>query len=141
MDDVRNGEPVIATTFSAIFTEPGEFEGKWVRVSGWIDKGAALITSEKGDDNDWFTLHLDPQRKLRSDPEFEGGIPERAAVVSGQLDLTCARFFSEGYRALHEQGLSISFGAAEPGPLAHCNRARGPNLIHVLVSSPAGAQQ
>lgn len=140
MDNERNGQPVTETTFSAIFNEPGDWEGKWVRVSGWIDREATLITSEQGNDNDWFTLHLDPQRKLRH-PDSESGVPERAAVVSGQVDLTCARFYSDGYRALHEQGLSISFGAAEPGPIAHCNRARGPSLIHVLVSSPARAQQ
>lgn len=136
---MRDGHPVIATTFGAIFDDPGEWEGKWVRLSGWIDSRASILVSEKDNDNDWWTLHLDPQRKLAK-RDSESGVPNKAAVVSGHVDLTCARLFAEGYRELVAQGFVGGISAQEPGPNAHCNRAEGPNLVNVLVSTPASAQ-
>ncbi len=134
MDATRDGQPVIETTFRAIWDAPSEWEGKWVRISGWVDDGAILIVSEKNNENDWWTMYLEPAKKLQG-RESEGGVPNRPAVASGRVDLTCARFFANGYRAFAEQGLAVSFQAEEPGPLAHCNRARGPNLVDVLVST------
>lgn len=136
LDTTRNGEPVIETTFSAIWDDPGAWEGKWIRLSGWIDEGQILVVSEKGNEGDWWTMYLDPAQKVAG-RDSEGGVPNTAAVVSGRVDLTCARFWANGYRALAAQGIVGSFGAEEPGPLAHCNRARGPNLVNVLVSTPS----
>ncbi|MEQ1782014.1 MAG: hypothetical protein ABMA14_11685 [Hyphomonadaceae bacterium] len=140
MDAMRDGEPVIETTFKAIYDHPDAWEGKWVRISGWVDRNKNYVVSEKGNDNDWWTLYLDPVGKIKG-RESEGGIPDRAAVVSGKVDLTCAHFWNDGCRWMAENGIVGSFSAEEPGPLAHCNRARGPNLVNVLVATlPKSAQ-
>ena len=140
MDDTRNGQPVTEITLSAIFDDPGAWEGKWVRISGWTDSKASILVSEKGDDHGWPTLHLDPKQKLAG-RDSDSSIPNRAAVVSGQVDLTCARLFAEGYAALVAQGFVGGISAPEPGPNAYCNRAEGPNLVNVLVSKPASPRE
>lgn len=136
MDAMREGQPVHDTTIDALYSDPGAWDGKWVRVSGWIDKKATLIELEKGGDRCRSAVHLDPKLKLHDYSPC--GEPAIAAVVSGRVDYTCAFGWAEVREAT--QGLMVDPHYPE-GPLFYCNVARGPNLVNVIVSRTKGANR
>lgn len=143
MDATRNGQPVIDTTVSAILDDSDEWEGKWVRVSGWIDRNATLLVGEREDyDSDFpsVVIHLDPSSKLAKD-DSASGLPDRFAIVSGQVDLTCVHFWANGWNALLSQGVVGGISVSEDSPMAYCGRANITNLVNVLVTTPPETRQ
>jgi len=134
MDDIRDGQAVVETTLGAINNDPPAWEGRWVRVYGWVDDKASVLSSTSTD-NDGDFIKLNPQTHRRSHDGTDYWTTPNQAVVSGLVDITCWSFWQNAYVEMNQ-----SFKTDQPytiraaGKLDYCNRLIGPHLTNVIVS-------
>jgi hypothetical protein len=145
MDDTRNGSPVVETTLAAIKADPPAWEGKWVRLEGWSDDKDSVLTTSPSDSDGREHIKLDPQRRPRSPDGTDNWTATKRAIVSGQVDLTCWRFWHEDVpqvrAAAEKEGRTLGDVRAN-GLLEYCNRVfLGPHLVQVLSAPVAESAQ
>lgn len=129
----RQGHPVLDATIGQILSDPEAWEGKWVRVEGYINDRRNELYS--GISIESTSISLDPKSRFSSD-EIIGrhpGPPKRPAVASGKVDLTCVRWWQEMEEAFADFDSNGNiFHVTATGELEFCNMVIDPFLAKVV---------